>query len=160
MVEVEQQQTESSESLTDEEALMKIAQAMKDNAPSQDEKQNVHTLLNNIILTKDTTKCGNLQVDKITNELGIPNHNVRGSKELALISGKIMNNKYFEDYFKQEAEDTLATSLSREGFLVRTSVSQTKSIIDSTKRRKYNSGLFKKKIVEESGGDPYQNNSS
>ena len=64
----------------------------------------------------------------------------------------IMNNKYFADYFKDEAEDTLATSLSREGFLVRQATTTTKQIADVTKRKKVNKGWFSKK-EETQGGD-------
>ena len=90
-METQQPQTEKKE-MSDEEALMKIAQAMKDNAPIQDEKANVHTLLRDVILAKDSTKVGNLRDDKELNELGIPKHTVRGCKELARISDKIMKN--------------------------------------------------------------------
>lgn len=136
----------------DEEALMKIAQAMKDNAPSPEEKQNVHTFLLNVVITKDTTKVGNLRDDKEMNELGIPTYNVRGAKEMSRISNLIMDNEYFGNYFKEESEDTLATSLSREGFLVKQATIQTKQVADITKRRKINKGWFTKK-EEVSGGD-------
>ena len=143
---------ERNEDLTDEEALMKIAQAMKDNAPSQDEKHNVHTFLFNIATSKDTTKTGNLRDDKELNELGVPEHTVRGCKEMARISSSIMDNSFFRNYFNEEAEDTLATSLSREGFLVRQGTTVTKQVADITKRRKINKGWFKTK-EEVSGGD-------
>lgn len=138
--------------ISDEEALMKIAQAMKDNAPSPEEKQNVHTFLLNVVTTKDTTKVGNLRDDKELNELGVPGYNVRGAKEMARISYQIMDNEYFSNYFREEAEDTLATSLSREGFLVKQATVQTKQVADITKRRKINKGWFKK-TEETSGGD-------
>lgn len=109
MPEVQQPQTE----MSDEEAIMKIAMAMKDNAPTQEEKHNVHKFLFDVVVAKDTTKIGNLQVDKEINELGLPEHTVRGSKSMELIADKIMDNDYFKGYFEQEAEDTLATSLSR-----------------------------------------------
>ena len=50
------QQTKPEESMTDEEALLKMAQVMKDNAPTQDEKQNVHTFLHNVATAEDSTK--------------------------------------------------------------------------------------------------------
>jgi hypothetical protein len=149
MSEEEQQQEE----MTDEEALMKIAQAMKDNAPSVDEKHNVHTFLRSIVTSKDTTKIGNLRDDKDMNELGLPQYTVRGAKEMALISEKIMDNNYFKEYFEIDFENTLATSLSREGFLVRQGTTQTKQVADVTKRRKINKGWFGKEKIEESGGD-------
>lgn len=144
------------EELSDEEALMKIAAAMKDNVTAHEERQSVHTFLFNIATAKDTTKIGNLQVDKEINELGMPQQSVRGSKEMALIAEKIMDNNFFKDYFEKEVENTLATSLSREGFLVKQATVQTKQVADVTKRRKINKGWFgKEKVVEQSGGDSY-----
>lgn len=157
MEEVTNPNTETEE-LSDEAALMKIAQAMKDNAPSPDEKQNVHTFLQSVVTCKDSTKVGNLRCEPKLDELGLSPHTVRGNKELSLISEKIMNNKYFADYFKQEAEDTLATSLSREGFLVRQATTTVKSIADITKRRKINKGMFGSRKIEEQGGDPFAQN--
>ena len=154
---MEEQQVQS-EKITDEEAILKIAAAMKDNAPAQEEKQNVHTFLFNVVTAKDTTKIGNLRDDKDYNELGFPNWTVRGSLDMARISGMIMDNNFFEDYFKQAAEDALATSLSRNGFLIKSAVTQVKSISDSTKRRKINKGWFSGKKIEESGGDPLNAN--
>ena len=145
----EQQQEE----LTDEEAIMKIATAMKDNTPSLEDRQSVHAFLNNVATADKTTKVGNLRDDAEMNELGDPSHSVRGSLEMARISSKIMNNDFFEEYFAAEAEETLATSLSRDGFLVRQATTSTKQIADVTKRRKINKGWFGSKKVEESGGD-------
>jgi len=147
--------SEQEQEMSDEEAIMKIASAMKDNTPTQEEKQNVHTFLFNVALAKDTTKIGNLRDDDKLNELGIPRYTVRGSLELARISDKIMNNSFFSDYFKGGAEEALSTSLSREGFLIKQATTQTKQVADVTRRRKINKGWFKSK-TEESGGDTTQ----
>lgn len=141
------------ESMSDEEALMKIAQAMKDNAPTQDEKHNVHTFLHDVIVAEDTTKTANLRIDKEIDELGIPSYPVRAAKEMALVAEKIMGNEYFQNYFEKEAEITLATSLSREGFVVKQATISTKQVADITKRSKVNKGWFGKKTIESSGGD-------
>ncbi len=141
------------EELTDEEAIMKIATAMKDNTPSLEDRQSVHAFLNNVATSEKTTKVGNLRDDKEMNELGEPAHNVRGSLEMARISDKIMNNEFFKEYFEAEAEATLATSLSRDGFLVRQATTSTKNVADVTKRKKINKGWFGSKSVESSGGD-------
>lgn len=144
------QQTNEDELSHDE--IIQLAQAMKDNVPSQDEKQNVHTFLNNVVLAEDTRKIGNLKDDKEYDELGLAEHTVRGSFELVRISDMIINNKYLANYFKNEAEDTLATSLSRNGFLVRQATTTTKQVADATKKIKKNNGWFKK-TEEVSGGD-------
>jgi hypothetical protein len=153
MVEEEKNNTED---LTEEEAFLKLAQAMKDNAPAQDEKQNVHTFLVSVVQATDidkTSKLGNLRDDNNYNELGFPVWHVRGSLEMARISDMIMGNNFFSEYFNKAANETLATSLSREGFLIRQSNVQTKQVADVTKRRKVHKGMFGQKKVEESGGD-------
>ena len=139
--------------MTDEQALLKLAQAMKDNAPTQEDKQNVHVFLMNVATADDTTKTANLKDDKDFSELGIPSYTVRGAKEMALVADKIMGNNYFKDYFQKEAEITLATSLSRDGFLVKQATVQVKQVADMTKRRKINKGWFGKEKIEEQGGD-------
>jgi len=154
MTEEQNQQVE----LSDEEALLKIAQAMKDNAPSSEDKVNVHTFLRDVVVTPDTTRVGNLQVDKDINELGIPSCSLRGAKEMARISRKIMGNDFFAEYFDQEGADITDTSLSREGFLVRQASITTKQVADVTKRKKINKGWFGKEKIEESGGDITQPN--
>lgn len=157
MVEVESPEVEAEKKeMSDEEALLKIAEAMKDNAPSSEEKQNVHTFLLNVVQAEDAnkiSKIGNLRDDKEMNELGKPIWTVRGALGMALISDKIMGNKYFDEYFKEEAVITLNTSLSREGFLIKQATTQTKQVSDATRRRKINRGMFGRKNIEESGGD-------
>ena len=147
------QQSSPDDIMTDEEALMRVAAAMKDSAVSPDEKHSVPSFLFNVVKAKDSTKVGNLRDDKETNELGAPAYTVRGSKELELISRKIMDNDYFAEYFEQETENALATSLSREGFLIRQVNMQTKQVADITKRRTINKGWFGKQKIEEQGGD-------
>lgn len=157
----EQELQQQEQEISDDEAIMKIAQAMKDNAPSSDEKQNVHTFLTNVIQVEDinqTSKVGNLRQDKEIDELGIPTWNVRGSLDMVTISDKLMDNGFFKDYFQENARQSLNTSLSREGFMIRSAVTQTKQVADITKRRKTNKGWFgSKKVTEETGGDPYSN---
>lgn len=145
--------TEQEQEMTDEEALQKLASAMKDNAGSPEDRQNVHVFLHNVATADNTTKVGNLSIDKDFNELGYPEHTTRGTFQLIRISEKIMENDYFKDFFEAEAEDTLATSLSKEGFLVRQATTQTKQVADVTKRRTINKGWFGKEKINESGGD-------
>jgi len=143
----------SEEEMSDDEAILKIASAMKGNEPTHDDKQSVPAFLFNIVTSDDTTKIGNLDNDKDNNELGFPVHNVRGSLELARISDQIMDNEYFTKWFATEAEATLATSLSKQGFLIKQATTQTKQVADVTKRRKINKGWFGSKKIEESGGE-------
>jgi len=144
--------SEGEAELSDEEAIMKIAAAMKDNAPTMEDKQSVHTFLFNVATAESTTKVGNLRDDREINELGVPFHTIRGSFEMARISELIMGNSFFKKWFQTEAEEILATSLSREGFLIKQATTQTKQVADVTKRRKVNKNWFKSK-EETSGGD-------
>lgn len=141
------------EEMTDQQALGAIAAAMKDSGLTPDEKHNVHTFLNKVATSEDTTKTANLRADKDVDELGQTVYNVRGAKQMALISDDIMNNDFFKKYFEKEAEITTSTSLGREGFLVRQGTTQTKQVADITKRRKVNKGWFGKEKIEEQGGD-------
>jgi hypothetical protein len=156
MSEEQQPKTSSSEEMTDEEAILKIASAMKDTPTSQDEKQNVYTFLTNVIQVNDidkVTKLGNLKDDKEINELGLPQWNLRGTLGMARISSMLMNNKFYSDYFEKQAWETSSSSLSREGFVIRQATISTKQVVDATRRRKVNRGMFGRKTIEESGGD-------
>ena len=154
-------ETKPQEELSDEEAIMKIAQAMKDNAPTQEDRHNVHTFLTNVVKEEGiehSSKIGNLRDDKEMNELGVPVWNVRGCLDMAKISDKIIGNDFFKEYFEGSAINTLATSLSREGFLIKQATTTTKQVADATKRRKINKGMFGSKRIEESGGDTIVSN--
>lgn len=152
--------SQTDENMTDEEAILKIAAAMKEQGPSQDDKQNVHTFLLNVVHANEPfslSKVGNLRDDKDMNELGKPKWTVRGDFGMALISQEIMENDYYTKYFELDAMNTLGTSLSRDGFLIKQATTTTKQVADATKRRKINKGMFGKKTIEESGGDITQN---
>jgi len=157
---VDETNNNKGQELTDEEAIMKIAQAMKDNNTSiPDDKHNVHTFLFNVIQAEDidrVSKVGNLRDDKDMNELGNPAWNVRGALAMATDSDLLMNNNFFKEYFEASANQTLSTSLSREGFIIKQATTQTKQVADVTRRRKINKGMFGSKKIEESGGDTTQ----
>ncbi len=105
------------------------------------EKANTHSFFTKVIQNDDTTKTGNLSEE----ELGNPQITLRGLKELELFSDKVEENDLWTDYFKQMSEITTATSLSKEGFLLRLSVTQKKELADVTAKPKKNRGWFKKK---------------
>lgn len=148
----EQQEQE----MSDEEAIMRIANAMKDNAPNSEDRHNIHTFLNNVVqgeTIERIMKTGNLRDDSELNELGVPQWNVRGALAMARISDKLMGNVFFKEYFEAQAKETLGTSLSREGFIIRTAATTTKQVVDATKRRKVNKGMFGQRSTETQGGD-------
>lgn len=107
-------------------------------------KANMHTFFTNVVKAKETLKTGNLSED----ELGISNLPVRTYKELALFSNEVANQDYWGDYFEKMSEIQTASSLSKEGFMMKLSVTQKKELADVTKRRK-NKGWFGKKDKEE-----------
>jgi hypothetical protein len=98
--------------------------------PIPEVKLNVHTLLNRVLDTKDSTKVGFLSEA----ELGSPINPVRVLKEMSLISNTICNNPFFANYFALEAENVLATSLSRKGKFLNIAVTQKRTIADETKQ--------------------------
>jgi len=147
----------SEQEMTDEQALIELEKAIKGNVGVSDDKQSLHQFLHNVATAEVTTKVGNLRDDKDLNELGNPVHHVRASLEMARICDKIIENEYLRDYFLAEAEETLATSLSRNGFLVIQATTQTKKVADITRRRKINRGMFGRQKIEETGGEPINN---
>jgi hypothetical protein len=132
---------------------------MKD-APSQEDKHNIHSFLVKVVEEEDydrVAKLGNLRDDKEINELGVPKWTIRGCFEMARISGLLMHNSFFQSWFLDTAKESIITSLSREGFMIRQATTQTKQVADITKRRKINKGMFGSKKIEEQGGDTIVN---
>lgn len=111
--------------------------------PQGTEKHNVHTFLEKVRTSSDTTKVGYLKDE----ELGIPSLPVRTYKELELFSRKIASKPLFAEYFKEMSEIVTSTSLSRNAKLLDTAVTQTRNLTDVIKRpeMKENKGWFKKK---------------
>ena len=144
---------EPQEGEEDDEALQRLAYAMRGNASSPDEKQSVFAFLNAVATAGDTTKTGYLRDDKDLNEVGVPKLPVRTLHSLALISSEIMNNDYFRNYFEKEAEIVTKTSLSRNAKLLSLAVLQKKEVADVTpKERKPSKSWFKSK----NDATPYQ----
>lgn len=104
-------------------------------------KANLHTFFTNVVRAADTTKTGNLSIE----ELGYSHLPFRTYKELAIFSDEIASQNYWGDYFKKIGEIQTASSLSKDGFLMKLSVTSTKQLADITKQRKQNKGWFSKK---------------
>lgn len=129
------------EELTEQEIAERIAGQIG-TTPTPEEKQNVHTFLSNVAVSKDTTKTGNL--DAI--EIGAPKLPVRTYKDLALFCEEIADMDYYADYFKKKSEIITSTSLSKDAKLLNLAVVQKREIADvTTKERKPNRGWFKRK---------------
>ncbi len=116
--------------------------------PQPEDKQNQFTFINNVATTEDTTRVGNVS----DTELGNSKYPIRSFKNLALISDKIMENDLFKEYFLAESSIVTDTSLSKDGFLDKLAVTQTRQIADVTKRKsRANRGWFRKKEIPEPG---------
>lgn len=111
-----------------------------------EEKYNVHLFLHRVATAEDTTKVGFLMPE----EVGAPKYSVRSLQEFSLIADKIIDNDMYQDYFTKWGEIVLATSLSRDGFLVRQATTTTRQVADISKPKKPNKGWFgfKKKDQE------------
>jgi len=112
-------------------------------------KSNVHTFLTAVAKADDTTKVGNLDKD----ELGMPTLPVRTYKELGVFCNEIADETEWSDYFDKMSEVQLATSLSKEGFLIKAAITTKKELADMTPKKK-NKGWFSKK--EEPTQQPIQ----
>lgn len=117
--------------------------------PYPEPKHNTHTFLVRVQETKDTTKVGFLS----ETELGMPQMTVRGLQNNALMAEKICGNPFLSDLFRAEAEIVLATSLSRNGKLINSAITQKRTIADETKIKNPNKGWFSKKEDKKEGED-------
>ena len=115
--------------------------------PVPEEKYNVHLFLHRVATSENTLKVGNLSAD----EVGVPTHSVRSLKGLALISDKIIKNNLYKEFFDAESEILSASSLSKEGFLVKQATTSTRNIADVSKAKKQNKGWFRRKEKPEGG---------
>ncbi len=110
------------------------------------EKANTHSFLKKVIENDDTTKTGNVSEE----ELGNPQLTVRGLKELEVFSREVYGDESWADFFKKIAEVQLASSLSKEGFLLNLSVTDKREIGETPKKKqKKNSGWFRKRNSQE-----------
>lgn len=87
--------------------------------PNHVPKETIFTFFKHILGIKDSSKVANL--DK--RELGMLDLSVRNCEYLAKLGG-MLHNKAYQDYFMTKAEITLATSMSKKGWLPELVVSQ------------------------------------
>ena len=89
------------------------------NYPTPQSREGIFSFFRHILGIKDSSKVGNL--DKW--ELGKLDLSVRNCEYLAKLGGTL-HNKSFDQFFMQKAEITLATSMSKKGWLPELVVSQ------------------------------------
>lgn len=104
------------------------------------DEKGIDTFFLEIIRTDDTKKVANLSNE----ELGMPQIPVRAQLELAKDCDKIPSMSSWAKDLRENAEIILATSLSKEGFLIKARITQKKEFLDKEKRR-VRKGLFGKK---------------
>ena len=91
------------------------------NYPNQPPRESIFTFFKHILGIKDSSKVANLD----RRELGMLDLSVRNSEHLAKL-GNMLHNKSYNDFFMTKAEITLATSMSKKGWLPELVVSQKK----------------------------------
>jgi hypothetical protein len=89
--------------------------------PNATPRESIFTFFRHILGIKNSSKVANL--DK--RELGMLDLSVRNSEHLAGL-GYMLHNKSYGDFFMNKAEITLATSMSKKGWLPELVVSQKK----------------------------------
>jgi len=89
--------------------------------PGQIPRESIFTFFAKVLGLKDSSKVGNLD----RRELGMLDLSVRNCEYLAKL-GKMLHNKSYDDFFMHKAEITLATSMSKKGWLPELVVSQKK----------------------------------
>jgi len=89
--------------------------------PNDVPKESIFTFFRHILGIKDSSKVANLD----RRELGMLDLSVRNCEHLAGL-GHQLHNKSYEDFFMKKAEITLATSMSKKGWLSELVVSQKK----------------------------------
>lgn len=89
--------------------------------PNPMPKESIFTFFKHILGIKDSSKVANLD----RRELGMLDLSVRNSEHLGKL-GYMLHNKSYGDFFMNKAEITLATSMSKKGWLSELVVSQKK----------------------------------
>lgn len=89
--------------------------------PDPSPRESIFTFFRHILGIRDSSKVGNLD----RRELGMLDLSVRNSEHLAKL-GTMLHNKSYNTFFMNKAEITLATSMSKKGWLPELVVSQKK----------------------------------
>lgn len=121
--------------LTEDEKKL-LAQYLSD-VPMPDEKASIFQIIKEIMHTSDTSKVANLNDPEL--------NTIRILKNIAIFN-KLLTNQGIYDYLNEESEVILATSDSKDGFLIQKSVQAERKITFKTGQKK--SGWFKKKEEE------------
>ena len=106
------------------------------------EEKGIDNFFLEVIRNKDSLKIGNLT----TSEIGLPEVPLRTIVELADDCDSVPSLSSFAKDFKKKAIDMIATSLSKEGFLIKARITQKKELLGTDKRKERpKKGLFGRK---------------
>lgn len=106
------------------------------------EEKGIDNFFLEVIRNKDSLKIGNLTVD----EIGTPEVPLRTIVELAKDCESVPSLSSFAKDFKSQAISMIATSLSKEGFLIKARITQKKEVLGTDKRKERSKkGLFGRK---------------
>jgi len=109
------------------------------NVPQKEEKLGVFSFFNKILKAKDTKKGSYLSQDEL--------FSLRTYNSAALYADE-MNLKLVADYLKNEGEIIAATSLGKDGFLIKQIVTQKREFTTKTPTEKKKKWLQKKQEGE------------
>ena len=107
------------------------------------EEKGIDNFFLEIVRAEDSVKIANLDED----ELGMPQLPIRTLLELKNDAELIPSMSSFKDSFEKTAENILASSLSKGGFLIKARITQKKEFLDD-KKKKIKRGLFGKEKEE------------
>lgn len=115
---------------------MELLESMGVGVPKPTEKTGLFDFFNKILKRKDTTKVANIDLDEL--------NSVRTLQNGALFA-TVGDYDEVCDYFRAKGETILATSDSKDGFLIRAAITTKRELATSSKAMKENKGWFKKK---------------
>ena len=109
------------------------------------EEKGIDNFFLEVIRNEDSLKLGNLTQE----EIGFPELPVRTLVELADDCENIPSMSSFVEDFRKQAQNMIASSLSKEGFLIKARITQKKELLDKDKRKTRKKGLFGKTEEEQ-----------
>lgn len=122
------------------------AEELRDFIRQIGEEKGIDNFFLEIIRNNNNLKIGNLTSD----EIGMPQIPLRTIVELSHDCEIIPSMSAFVTDFRKQASDMIATSLSKEGFLIKSRITQKKEVLGTDKRKtKSKKGLFGRREEED-----------
>ena len=121
------------------------AEDLKEFIRKMGEEKGIDNFFLEIIRDKDSLKVGNLT----DTELGTPKLPLRTLVDLTRDCSLVPSLSSMKDSFEKQTQSLIASSLSKEGFLIKARITQKKELVDKDKRKQRRKGLFGRKEEEE-----------